>query len=347
RPRPASASPASSAQASKYHPAPAARVRARRLRFGHGGGLGGHVGAPAVLDLPPPPVGQGRRPDRDEHRRDDEPGHVDVEVGHQVPERAAQVQLAGQHAEQLDGADDERGADRQAGDDQVVVDLADRPGERPAVGEVHEGAVEGVEQHHAAGEQERQRQHGEVGQPLDGGIGRGREQHDLGGGVEADTEDHPDEVQLPGVVDGAHEPAEEPVHQPAGLELRISRNTLKIPASTIRFSTAIRYRNAAETTVPMVPPVLWKAESGLTTAPNTARAATVMPTPTATITVEWPKEKKNPVPSGRFPSAISLRVVLSMQEMWSASNACRNPRNHAVTATPRPMPRPGLPPSPL
>ena len=40
-----------------------------------------------------------------------------------------------------------------------------------------------------------------------------------------------------------------------------------------------------------------------------------MPTPTATMTVECPKEKKNPVPSGRLPSAISLRVVLSMQEM--------------------------------
>ena len=82
-------------------------------------------------------------------------------------------------------------------------------------------------------------------------------------------------------------------------------------------------------------------------APKTARAAMVTPTPTATMIVEWPKEKKKPVPSGRFPSAISLRVVLSIQEMWSASKACRNPRNHAVTATPRPTPRPGLPPSPL
>ena len=72
----------------------------------------------------------------------------------------------------------------------------------------------------------------------------------------------------------------------------------------------------------------------------------VMPTPTAITTVEWPKEKKNPVPSGRLPSAISLRVVLSMQEMWSASKACLKPRNHAVIATPRPTPSPRLPPSP-
>jgi hypothetical protein len=82
-------------------------------------------------------------------------------------------------------------------------------------------------------------------------------------------------------------------------------------------------------------------------APKTARAAMVMPTPTTMMTVEWPKEKKNPVPSGRLPSAISLRVVLSIQEMWSASKACRNPRNHAVMATPNPTPRPLVPPTPV
>jgi hypothetical protein len=30
---------------------------------------------------------------------------------------------------------------------------------------------------------------------------------------------------------------------------------------------------------------------------------------------EWPRAKKNPVLSGRFPSAMSLRVVLSIAEM--------------------------------
>ena len=39
--------------------------------------------------------------------------------------------------------------------------------------------------------------------------------------------------------------------------------------------------------------------------------------------VDFPRAKKNPVPSGRFPSAMSLRVVLSIAEMWSASNAWR------------------------
>ena len=41
--------------------------------------------------------------------------------------------------------------------------------------------------------------------------------------------------------------------------------------------------------------------------------------------VECPSEKKKPTLSGRWPSVISLRVVLSIAAMWSASNACRRP----------------------
>ena len=42
-------------------------------------------------------------------------------------------------------------------------------------------------------------------------------------------------------------------------------------------------------------------------------------------TEEWPREKKKPTDSGRFPSPTSLRVVLSIAAMWSASKACRMP----------------------
>ena len=87
------------------------------------------------------------------------------------------------------------------GDDQVVVDLAHRPGERPAVGEVHETSVQGVEQGHPAGEQQRQGQHRVPGQALGGRGGGGRQQQDLGGGVEADAEDQADEEHVPGLGD--------------------------------------------------------------------------------------------------------------------------------------------------
>ena len=46
----------------------------------------------------------------------------------------------------------------------------------------------------------------------------------------------------------------------------------------------------------------------------------------AKTTDEWPSEKKKPTLSGRLPSLTSLRVVLSIAAMWSASKACRMPR---------------------
>ena len=47
---------------------------------------------------------------------------------------------------------------------------------------------------------------------------------------------------------------------------------------------------------------------------------------TMTKTTElWPRLNQKPTLIGRWPSAISLRVVLSMAAMWSASNACRMP----------------------
>ncbi len=48
-------------------------------------------------------------------------------------------------------------------------------------------------------------------------------------------------------------------------------------------------------------------------------------TASTNTTEEWPSEKKKPIDSGRLPSPTSLRVVLSMAAMWSASNACRMP----------------------
>ena len=67
-----------------------------------------------------------------------------------------------------------------------------------------------------------------------------------------------------------------------------------------------------------------------------ARAANVSPTPSPNTTDECPSENQKPTESGRLPSDISLRVVLSIAEMWSASNAWRRPSVYAVTATPMP-----------
>jgi EmrB/QacA subfamily drug resistance transporter len=105
------------------------------------------VGAPSGFDIPPSPVDERHGPDQYEKGCDAEPGDIDVEVRHLVPEGAVKVKLVGEDPEDLDGANDERGADRETGDDQVVVHLANGFGERPPVSEVHEAAVEGVEEH--------------------------------------------------------------------------------------------------------------------------------------------------------------------------------------------------------
>ena len=63
----------------------------------------------------------------------------------------------------------------------------------------------------------------------------------------------------------------------------------------------------------------------VSSAPLSPRTPATTSTPSANTIVECPSEKKKPTLSGRWPSAISLRVVLSIAPMWSASNACRSP----------------------
>ena len=85
-------------------------------------------------------------------------------------------------------------------------------------------------------------------------------------------------------------------------------------------------RNVPETVGPISPVAWWSEELSLLDRPaqpldpdreHERRAAKTI--------VEWPREKKKPTLSGRWPSVISLRVVLSIAPMWSASKAWRRP----------------------
>src|SRR5690242_13254670 len=98
---------------------------------------------------------------------------------------------------------------------------------------------------------------------------------------------------------------------------------------TTRFKTPIATRNPPETSVPTAPPMLLSSPLSETT-PSTIHF-TARPSATAMrrTTVEWPSEKKKPTPTGLRPFWRSFRVVLSIAEMWSASNACRNPNVYA------------------
>ena len=112
---------------------------------------------------------------------------------------------------------------------------------------------------------------------------------------------------------------------------RIAAKIRTIPARITRFSNPIRNKNEADTIVPARPPNRCRPVPVPVTAGRTVFSATMMAAPIATTTVQWPREKKNPHPNGRGApvpcrSPMILRVVLSIAEMWSASNACRRPR---------------------
>ena len=53
-----------------------------------------------------------------------------------------------------------------------------------------------------------------------------------------------------------------------------------------------------------------------------------------TTMVEWPSENQVPTVSGLLPCCMSLRVVLSIATMWSASTAWRSPNTYATIARP-------------
>ena len=85
------------------------------------------------------------------------------------------------------------------------------------------------------------------------------------------------------------------------------------------------YRNVPETLVPTSPVTACSVEPSSVTGPATARTPPAISSARTKTTVECPSEKKKPTLSGRRPSAMSLRVVLSIAAMWSASKAWRSP----------------------
>src|SRR5579875_1069444 len=175
---------------------------------------------PAVLDAAVPPDQHGTRPGHHEHAHDDESGGVDVEPVDEVPEPVAGRQAAhlpGEDAQGLDGADEEADRHGQTRDGEVVVHLAHRVEERPAVGDVHEHAIGRVHQGHAGREQDRQADDGVPRHVLRGVERRRGEDGLLRGGVESAPEEDADGVHVLFLVDGPHPPAEEAVEGPAVL----------------------------------------------------------------------------------------------------------------------------------
>src|SRR5581483_5135420 len=174
--------------------------------------------AAAVVEVPPPLLDPARPPDHRRHPpREDEHGDDDVA-------QAVHVQPSCLHHElqQLDASDAQRDGDRERSDGDVVVDLAHRVREGPAVRVAHEGAVRRVEQGHAGGEEQREREDGCERHVAPRRTRREREQADLGGGVVAETEEDAEREHLPARVDAVAEALEHAAaHQPTIEEPRL------------------------------------------------------------------------------------------------------------------------------
>ena len=75
-----------------------------------------------------------------------------------------------------------------------------------------------------------------------------------------------------------------------------------------------------------MPPMLRSSPLPPTTPSRTTWIARPNARAMAKTTLEWPREKKKPTLTGFCRCWSSLRVVLSIAEMWSASNAWRRPK---------------------
>ena len=248
--------------------------------------------------------------------------------------------LADQAQQDLHRADEKRDGDREPGDREVVEDIPHRVGEGPVGGKVHEAAVERVEEAHASCEEvigvdkiPRERQ------PPNDGRSSQDEQRDLRCAV---SNPRPKRTPTRYIFhDGSRSVGENrrrTVHQAPVGELPIQFRCVIAAGARLPIQTEegdqypeiderdqkqerARDRRADDVSGGM--------ESGRGVAHLKVGAAR-MPKFSArartNTTVEWPSEKAKPTPSGRLPSPTSLRVVLSIAAMWSASKAWRIPR---------------------
>ena len=125
-----------------------------------------------------------------------------------IPEPALKIEFRGDQPKRLDPADQNGDNGGDDGDGEIVIELADRLDEGPAIGAEHQDAVGRVDQRHAGGEQCRKGQDRPDRQAL-GRLRRGDgQQADLGRRVEAQTEEKPDRQHLPALVDQSGKAAE-------------------------------------------------------------------------------------------------------------------------------------------
>jgi hypothetical protein len=150
-----------------------------------------------------------------------EGAEVVVEPADEVPESSLQVKLLRHETECFDTADCEGNHNRYEGDGDVVVELANGFYEGPAVGSEHQDGVGGVDERHACGEEGREDEDRPERKAF-GCLGsRDAEDADLGGGVEAEAEEHAQGIHVPAARDHLEHGAEEAGEQATVAEEQI------------------------------------------------------------------------------------------------------------------------------
>src|SRR5579875_446877 len=209
---------------------------------------------PAALSHPSPsrvhldpvvalqPIEEERDQPAQPEQRDDciaKHAQIIVERGDGRPEGAADAEPVADEAERLDSADNHGDQHRGQGNGHVVIELADRLDEGPAIGAEHEDAVGGVDEAHAGGEEGREDEDRPNLEALGCSGGGNAQEADLGRRVEAEAEEKAERIHVPAPADQPEERAEETPEEAATGEQKVEVVLDQAPAPSHPSEAAI------------------------------------------------------------------------------------------------------------
>src|ERR1700722_7669868 len=161
----------------------------------------------------------GDRPGGDEHADDHVPEDAEIvaQRTNRAPKPAAvdEAQLSPDQIERLEAAYHYCNDDRNSGDGEIVIELADRLDEGPAISAEHKNAIGRIKQGHAGGKQSRKDQNRPDRKTLRRLGRRNAKKADLSRGVEAKAEQDAKRIHLPAALDQTKKAAEQAPEQPA------------------------------------------------------------------------------------------------------------------------------------
>ena len=138
-----------------------------------------------------------------------------VQCANPAPEAAAQRELIHQQPQRFQTADKQRHHHRGAGNGHIVIELALRLAERPAVGADHQHVIERIHQRHPAGKQ-RRKNHNRPNRHPARGAGGGDPQHaDFRRRIKAEAKQKAHQIHLPAAANQAEGFTEQPAHHAA------------------------------------------------------------------------------------------------------------------------------------